>query len=278
MGLRMIELTPSQYGLADPAVRGVEANNLFARAVVEHRVRGRVFADDDSHPRTCYVIHPYGMSMLVGDTGSEAFNAWLLARALNEDHARTTTEWMQAFPREWDEVLATMLGDRLVPVGDGTDLHGLVELNTRVLFRFDADAFARTRPGPLPSGLEVRRATREDVAAIHGSVVPANFWDGADEFLAHGIGFTLLDHGQPAALAFSSFIHDDRLELGVETLPEQRGRGFGRLACAALIDHCLSTGMTPVWACREANVPSYRLALALGFDVAQRLPYYRLSP
>lgn len=274
----MIELSPGQFGMAAAAVRSVDVNNLFARSVVEHKVRGRVYADDDIRPASFYVVHPYGMTMLVGATNRPLFNQALLRRALNDDGQRTTTEWMQAFPRDWDPVLADLFGERLVPVGSHDDLHGLVELNTRVLFRFDPAAYADTRPAALPPGIEVRCATREDLAAVRGSVVPNNFWDGEDEFLAHGVGFTLLDHGRPAALAFSSFLHDDRLELGIETLPEHRGKGYGRLACAALIDVCLEQGLTPVWACREANTASFRLALALGFVTAERLPYYRLSP
>jgi len=241
-------------------------------------VRGRVYADDDVRPTAFYVVHPYGMSMLVGRPSRSSFTHALLRHALNDDGGRTATEWMQAFPREWDPVLTQLFGDRLVPVGSRDDLHGLVELNTRVLFRFDPAAHAVSRSRALPTGVEIRRATRADLAEVRGSVVPGNFWDSEEEFLAQGIGVTLLAQGRPAALAFSSFRHDDLLELGIETLPDHRGKGYGRLACSALIDVALERGLTPVWACREANTASFRLAMTLGFVTLERRPYYRLSP
>ncbi|TKG91495.1 GNAT family N-acetyltransferase [Puteibacter caeruleilacunae] len=63
----------------------------------------------------------------------------------------------------------------------------------------------------------------------------------------------------------------------METIPEFRGQGFAQYACAALIDYCLANGYEPVWACKETNVPSYKLAQKLGFVPALTLPYYRLA-
>ncbi len=110
-----------------------------------------------------------------------------------------------------------------------------------------------------------------------GSVVPASFWDTAEDFITNGVGFSLFYNQNLAATAYSAFIHDNKLGLGIETTPGFRGKGFAQLACSALIVYCLETGYEPVWACRLENVSSYKLAEKLGFEMYSEVPYYRLS-
>ena len=83
--------------------------------------------------------------------------------------------------------------------------------------------------------------------------------------------------GRPAAVSFSSFVHDHMLELGMETLPEFRRAGLGTAATAKLIDYCLEKNLEPIWACRDGNQASYNLAIKLGFEPAAYLPYYELA-
>jgi RimJ/RimL family protein N-acetyltransferase len=110
-----------------------------------------------------------------------------------------------------------------------------------------------------------------------GTVIPSFFWNNAEDFLKNGVGYSLLYNNQLATTAYSAFIHDDMLEIGIETIPEFRGKGFAQLACSALIDYCIENNYEPVWACRLANIGSYKLALKLGFEVNIELPYYRLG-
>jgi RimJ/RimL family protein N-acetyltransferase len=112
---------------------------------------------------------------------------------------------------------------------------------------------------------------------MKGTVIPANFWDNADDFIQNGVGFSLFYEDQLTTTAYSAFIHDDKLELGIETLPEFRGKGFARLTCAALIDYCLENHFEPVWACKLENTGSYLLSQKLGFEPHIEMPYYRLS-
>ncbi len=84
------------------------------------------------------------------------------------------------------------------------------------------------------------------------------------------------DYGK-AATAFSAYILDDQLEIGIETLAEFRKMGFAELVCGALIDYCLDSGYEPVWSCRFENTASYPLAQKMGFVPVSITPYYRLS-
>ena len=77
-------------------------------------------------------------------------------------------------------------------------------------------------------------------------------------------------------MAFSAWVFDDVLEIGIETRPEARRRGLAILACAALIRYALARGLEPVWSAHSENKPSHVLAARLGFKETRRLPYYRL--
>jgi L-amino acid N-acyltransferase YncA len=67
------------------------------------------------------------------------------------------------------------------------------------------------------------------------------------------------------------------LELGMETEPEFRRKGFASIITAKLIDYCLERDLEPIWACRDGNKASYNLAVKLGFEPVAYLPYYELA-
>jgi GNAT superfamily N-acetyltransferase len=226
-------------------LRALPINTLFAQSVLCGHVDGEVLADHPREPRAVYVLHPYGMSLVWGAHPRPGWDAWLASRVAAPAHP---AEWLQVHPDSW----------RID-----------AERFTRVNFAFDRARYVRV-PG------EVVRASAAmfDVA---GSVVPSRFWRDAAQWRSSGGGFAALVDGEPAAIAFCSYRHGDALEIGIETVPQHRGKGLARRAASALIDDCLARGLTPVWACRRENVPSYELALRLGFVPTVELPYYRLQ-
>ncbi len=276
----MVELDTKDFGRAAAALAEVAGDPLFARAVVERRVSGRLFVDRADDPRTFYILHSYGMSLLTGDRTNEEFNRALRAYALNENGARggrTGHEWMQVWPAGWNEVLVGLLGDVLVPAAGNTRDRGVVELNGRANFRFSPAVYGRRVRRALPPGVEIVPTDAAMFEAMPGAVVPKFFLDSADDFVADGVGFSLLCDGKLAATAFSAYFLGDKLELGIETVAEFRGRGFAELVCAALIDWCVERGYEPLWSCRFENVASYALAQKLGFEPTSITPYYRLA-
>jgi RimJ/RimL family protein N-acetyltransferase len=71
-------------------------------------------------------------------------------------------------------------------------------------------------------------------------------------------------------------VHDNYLELGIETVEAYRGKGLAQSVCSALIDYCLQNNYEPVWSCRFENTASYRLAQKLGFEPVSTRTYYKL--
>lgn len=272
-------LDKKNYGKALSYLEQASMNTLFARAVLEHKVSGQVFVDDTENPQTWYVVHPYGMSLLFGDSSNGDFNNHFLDHALNRYKTRNTYEWMQAFPDTWHTKLHKLLKGYLIRSADNTEQldQNIVELNTRVNFVFNHARYHRIKRPESSSGIKIVRTDRQIFRAMKGSVVPKYFWDSEDDFLKNGIGYSVFYKGNLASTAYSSCMYKNQLELGIETVAEFRGLGLAEQSCLVLIDYCLENHFEPVWACRLENRGSYQLAKKLGFDPSLELPYYRLS-
>ncbi len=275
----MILLKRNQYGEVIEPLERVTINKLFARSVIEKHVSGSVYADDRNRPGTIYIVHPYGMSLLFGNCDNEKFNADFRDYALNIHQTRNKHEWMQAFPDNWDNVLVDLFKGHLIKSSDnsGGIEKNVVELNTRVNFKFNLNKYLESKQDIASKNLSIVRTDKKIFDDMNGSVVPSEFWDSANDFCRMGVGFSLFYENKLATTAFSSYIHGNELELGMETIEEYRGKGFASLASSALIDYCLENNYEPVWSCRLENVGSYKLAVKLGFEPTLKLPYYRLS-
>lgn len=274
----MIELSIENYSLLEEPLKQVKINHLFARSVIERKVKGTVFVDNIESPKTFYVVHPYGMSLLFGYSGNESFNNQLYDYCLNKKQDRTTFEWMQAYPNNWDYTLSALFGNKLVKASEGADTQKeFIELNTRVNFKFNLEKYLDFKKNNISESHTVIRTNKESFKDMKGSVVPSFFWDSAEDFCKKGVGFSLYYQNKLATTAYSAFIFNKELELGMETVPEFRGKGFAQYACSALIDYCIQNNYEPIWACKLTNIPSYKLAQKLGFIPDRTLPYYRLA-
>jgi len=247
--------------------------------VIEKKITGKVYVDKIENPKTFYVVHPYGMSLLFGDSQNIDFNNNFLDYSLNLNKIRDKHEWMQAYPNDWDSVLLELYNNHMIRSEDNHDQkdNEIIELNTRINFKFNRENYISNKKQILPQDCEIVRTDKKIYKEMTGTVIPGNFWDTAEDFIKYGIGFSLISNKKLASTAYSAFIHDDKLELGIETMSEFRGYGFAQMTCSALIDYCIENNYEPVWACKLENIGSHRLAEKLGFIINKKIPYYRLS-
>lgn len=279
----MIELESKDYYLALPLLDQVKINTLFARSVLEQNIDGKVFTDCADSPRAFYVVHSYGMSLLFGERGDEAFEDSLFDYLTNKAETRQTAEWLQADPaRDWTGLIDSIRTSHNGTLVTGVDLPEsnnprAIQLNTRVNFRFDRQAYLTAKEQFFKQDELIVQTTKEQFGALTEGVVPRFFWRDAAHFEAEGIGYTLLRDGEIAATAFSACCAQNQLEIGIETAHKYRGKGYAFSVSSALIDYCLERGLEPVWACRLENEGSYNLAQKLGFVPVLNLPYYRLA-
>jgi hypothetical protein len=272
-------LDKSQYKILAEPLKQVKFNISFALSVIEHEVTGKVYVDSYENPKTFYVVHPYGMSLLCGDYNNNEFKRSFKDYALNTNGVRSEFEWMQVYPNTWDKTLSDLFVNLLVKEANNIDKKetGIIELNTRVNFKFNKEKYLNFKQEILPLNCTIIQTDKDVFTKMKGSVIPSNFWDSAEEFLNKGMGFSLPYNNRIASTAYSAFVHKDKLEIGIETLDEFRGKGYAYYACSALIDYCIANGYEPDWACRLENTSSYKLALKLGFEPCEEFSYYRLS-
>jgi len=273
----MILLEESAYDKVVVPLKSVTINNLFARAVIEKHLHGKVFVDDVDTPNTFYVVHPYGMSLLFGNPDNDEFNRQFRHYALNKDRLRNKFEWMQVFPDSWDDKLKDLFGSDLVKFSDNSEnKNDIVELNGRVNFKFNQEAYFAFKKNLPEINYKIERTDKAIFNEMKGTVVPMHFWKDAEHFCNQGIGLSLFYDNKLASTAYSAFIFENFLELGIETVEEYRGKGLAQYACSALIDYCLQNNYEPVWSCRFENTASYKLAQKLGFETVSIRTYYKL--
>ncbi len=277
-------LPPEKYALAAPALRDVTFHNLFAWSVIERHVSGKVYVDDLRSPGVFHVVHPYGMSLLYGDIRDDfiynAFKDYLL----NRGEVRLKKEWVQIHPAECEVRIAAALGDNLITAERDADQQHATEKaksvkvikHTRINFKFNPSKF-KTFKKSFTENYKIVKTDDRLFTEMDGTVVPGKFWDNEKDFANRGIGFSLIKGNEWIATAFSSFIHEDQIDLGMETKAEYRKQGYAQYVCARLIDHCLENGYEPLWACSSENLGSYYLAQKLGFEPVRYLPYYELK-
>jgi len=272
-------LDQSKYDIVKKPLGDVTINNLFARSVVEKKVMGAVFVDNTERPKTFHVVHPYGMSLLFGETSNDDFNSNFFDYALNTFKVREKHEWLQVFPEYWHKKILVLFGENLIKHGDnlGNDKKNIIEENTRVNFGFNKEKYLDLKSKINNKGYKILRMDQQLYQHMEGSVVPKYFWDNAESFNNYGVGYSVIYEDNVASTAFSSYIHENQLELGIETIEACRGKGFAIYTCSSLIDYCLDNDYEPVWSCRLENIGSYKLAQKLGFEPTAYIPYYRLS-
>lgn len=275
----MILLNKSEYYKLLLPLKKVKLNHLFAEAVLLGHVSGSVYVDQAVNPTTFYVCHPYGMSLLFGDTRNADFNTWLLGHALNNFKTRDRYEWLQAYPENWNHEINTRWKEYLIKPEDNNQriIEPRIEVNTRVNFKFNKSAYLNFKKICQLIGSNAIRTTPEIFENMQGSVIPGRFWDNVTDFSKQAVAYSVLVGDKVAATAFSAFIISDQLEIGIETSEAYRGKGYALTVCSALIDYCLEHDYEPVWGCKLENAASYLLAQKLGFEPTIYWPFYRLN-
>jgi hypothetical protein len=273
----MYLLPVTKYYLIENELKKISFNTLFARVVVEQKVKGIVYVDNIENPTVYYVVHPYGMSLLFGKHDNYFFNLELQKYLLNFNLKRNKPEWLQVGSTEWKESLEVILGGDLVEENDSFELESSkVVKHKRLNFKFSLDKFNRQFKKHSNHQKLIVKTTKQIYENLKGSVIPSKFWDSFEDFDKEGIGFSLVKNGDPVSTAFTSFTIENLVEIGIQTKEGFQGLNYGYSVCQQLIDFCSFYCLEPVWSCNANNIASKKLALKLGFDEILELPYYKL--
>ena len=113
------------------------------------------------------------------------------------------------------------------------------------------------RIAEMDASLLARTAWYEDTLVAFGSI---------ERWLELGLGRALLDaSGELLCDATAGPVIRGRMEMGVRTAPEHRGRGYATLTCRHLARAIEARGLSAWWNANAENTPSIRAARSLGF-------------
>lgn len=95
--------------------------------------------------------------------------------------------------------------------------------------------------------------------------LPAGLAEELEAARPHRTIWTAFLDGVPVSFAYAPWRSARWFDVSVDTLPEARGLGLGRLVAVAMIRGEQALGRAPVWGADEDNAASLRLAHGLGF-------------
>ena len=72
------------------------------------------------------------------------------------------------------------------------------------------------------SKIGIERISEKNIDRIHGRIIPSFSWDTNEAFLEKGLGYVAVEGEKIAAVAFSSAVSSDEVDIGVETDPDYR--------------------------------------------------------
>ncbi len=260
----MLELPPTDFPLALPQLSRIP-QAVLPHAICQGINPGRVFVDNRTDPRTALGWTTVGYFLLAGDHGAVP-DLPSLSQVLTDVFIPASQASGESgfilIPSEsgWKEHLPILLPGREV-----------VEIYRRP-FAFEQAGFAalgdwRDR---IPPGFRLQAL---DAALAEQAGVRAS-WVSIEDFLARGLGFTLLDGDEIASLCSSVFASHEKVEIDVHTSENYRRQGLATITAAALIEACLQAGKQPNWECFWDNQPSTALAQHFGFTPLPDYPVY----
>ena len=166
------------------------------------------------------------------------------------------------FSNDWDILIPVEI-ERLPETGLTLSvIPRLRAVGRRFLKLFSDRPFSDAAPGaPLPG---CRPLTAEDER------INRTTFDLAETVAGGRLCFGQIEGGEVVSVAVTHASPDERepggtLEIGVETIPEARRRGYAASSLAGLTGAILSQGLVPEYRCTCSNVASAKVARAAGY-------------
>lgn len=136
------------------------------------------------------------------------------------------------------------------------------------LFYFSSEEQKLLRDESFPATVRQLTADDADTFEAFSSNAPEDDMDEAFVELDHWLAFGCFVEGRlVSAASMYPWSGTSFADLGVITLPQFRGQGFGRQTVRAISAQALTLGYEPQYRCQPDNISSVRLAEASGFSL-----------
>jgi GNAT superfamily N-acetyltransferase len=225
--------------------------------VLEGVTRGQILVDDGEYP-VCAVVREavYGTLYFGGRVT-----------------AATVASLVQHFRQIGEVGIGCWLDDPLnemIPIDHDYD--------GKTLYFTERSRQENRRADQLPPGYSLAPRDEHLFLGSFDYNATLDSFGSIENVLKHTLGFVVL-HGETIACeAATGASTRGRIEVGVNTAEEHRGRGLATIACARLIEVCEAKGLSTWWDCAKQNIPSTKLARKLGYRNEQEYRYVWWRP
>ena len=190
------------------------------------------------------------------ETGSY-FTLWPLDK-------HVIVETVPAVAEQVKPIMALFPSGYRLTYADFEAVWGETEHRTMILYALDPALF---RPFPLPAPYVLRQVGDADQAAYEAFEAQCSEADRfeVDTGIPHIVNFGIFDGARTVAASGIS-IWRGFIEISILTDPHYRGQGLGKASVSACISRYLNGDKVVSYRHDGANLPSQRIALALGYS------------
>jgi len=249
-------LPPSKYQNIIPLKEAASTQFPLINAVIEGQQEGGVYVDQVEAPNAAFVYHKFGFSTLLGNDNQNNFEDDLRELFFTESSFPIKYFHWYDPPVRWKDII------------DHSSLKQNYKDRTRTQFTFSEKHFNdKTYDLSIPVKFKARKIDQELLkqAEVFELGLDNCFWSSSDQFLREAIGICGFWNGQLASICYSSTSAGNVAEIDVATLEKMKGKNLATLISYFFIKECVSHNIQPNWDCFDSNIPSYKLALKLGF-------------
>ena len=239
----MRKIINSEYKDYIECAKECTANRVYPISIAAGIQDGEIFADDEG----CILFWHYcGFAYISGnvnpDVLEEVYQKFLVLSRERRFLLITDSEFISDYYSNRD----------------------LLRLDKRIEYTHDGSLERQ----PIPDeNFIFERITADNIGIIQGRIIPSFSWKNRDTFLRNGFGILAKskETGHYAAIAFSSAVSPEEVDIGVETGEEYRHHGLASFLAYKMCEEIKQLGRRPVWAHAETNAGSQKIALSVGF-------------
>lgn len=254
----MFEIHDSEYHKVIDIININTCNRVYPLSIIEKNQNGQVFVDSIDNPKSVLFWHYCGFAYLLGKPNDDFF-AEIVALIKNEKNTNTRRFVLQVESIDHDKYFSAQEG---------------IIREERYYFDFQ-ESMVPNETISLSDDFLLKEIDSNLLAKINGNVVPSFSWKSDREFLEKGKGYCILAGKEIAAVAFSSAISHDEIDIGIETNKEFRRLGFATIVAKKMIQYTINENKKPIWQCHTTNRGSQLTAEKLGFNISKTLPFFR---
>lgn len=240
--IKMRKIIEKDFNSYIPWAKNGIANTVYPCSIAEGFQSGDIYVNDDGDVESVLFWHYCGFGYISGKVSEKMMTDI------------------------YSEMVSNHNGRRLVLITSDEDVIDFfhdrdVVMDSRAEYSYHQGAATVINTDEF----QIERINPENISQINGRIIPSFSWESRDQFLKEGFGYIALDNGRVCAVAFSSSVSTDEIDIGVETHEDYRRKGLAAILASKMCERIVETGKRPVWAHSISNKGSMNTALKCGF-------------